>query len=896
MIRPNLSALLLALPAAPYLPAPLLAQEPTAEGASALGLPELEARHWTVDYLTPPAGEVLEVGGMGFLSDGRLVVSTRRGQVWLVDQPLAEDPADARFTLFAEGLWEGLGLAVVHDEIFVVQRTELSRLVDTDGDDRCDRIDTVCDDWGVSGNYHEFAFGLPVDDEGNFYVSLNVSFFSPKWWHGKSPVPYRGWILKISPEGEMTPVAMGVRSPCGLGLNPEGDLFYTDNQGDWMPVCPIAHVRPGDFFGHPASLDWTEEYLDTKTKAGDMIPPTRERAPAAIWIPYEWSRSTGNLVADETGGAFGPFEGQMIVGEVTNGMVLRAMLEKVRGEYQGAIVPLRHQVGSTARVAFAPDGTLICGLTNRGWGGLSPADGLARVRFTGVTPQEVEGVHLVQDGFDVRLTLPLAADAEPAARAFHHDYDYWWEYGSPERHREDLAVGSVEVSADRRTLRLRGMPLVAGRVARVTLDGVVAEGGLPLLHDEFAYTINQLPEGPRSAEHVAKTVPPPPARASEREGWLRLTWGDATDLWTGEGWELVDAELDRDDPTRLATTPGVGALCNTAASEPEDFVSGVELGDARVTLAYMLPAGGSAALYLQGRYGLLLSESSRGGPMSGTLLGGEGYDGRAPVREVHGVPGQWHELDLVFRAPRFDGSGRKTEDARIERVSIDGVQVQGRFDFGGPSEGGLPGEVPAGPLRFEASRGPVALGNVQAQPPKSVGPGGTFVDPLADGLEGWTLDGDPASFEYDDGTLYGAGPRCHAFTPRGDHRDVEVMARVKLGEGARSALFLRSRPGDPRPSGYEVVLNATFADEERTGSVSGLAPRTVQLVGPDTWFDLRARCETVDGGVRVRVWVNGVLVNEVLDPEGRFASGHVALQQHHEGGLVEIEELRVREL
>jgi hypothetical protein len=122
------------------------------------------------------------------------------------------------------------------------------------------------------------------------------------------------------------------------------------------------------------------------------------------------------------------------------------------------------------------------------------------------------------------------------------------------------------------------------------------------------------------------------------------------------------------------------------------------------------------------------------------------------------------------------------------------------------------------------------------------------------------------------------------------------MARVKLGEGARSALFLRSAPGDPRPSGYEVVLNATFAEEERTGSVAGLAPRTVQLVGPDTWFDLRARCETVAGGTRVRVWVNGVLVNEWLDPESRFESGHVALQQHHEGGLLELEELRVREL
>ena len=138
-----------------------------------------EADYWTVYYLTPPSGEVLEVGGIDFLPDGRLIVSTRRGQVWIIDDPLAEDPADAGFTLFAEGLWEGLGLNVHDGEIFVLQRTELSRLVDIDGDDICDEIETICNDWGVSGNYHEFAFGLPIDDEGNFYVSFNVSFFSP---------------------------------------------------------------------------------------------------------------------------------------------------------------------------------------------------------------------------------------------------------------------------------------------------------------------------------------------------------------------------------------------------------------------------------------------------------------------------------------------------------------------------------------------------------------------------------------------------------------------------------------------------------------------------------------------------------------------------------------------
>ena len=251
-----------------------------------------EAEFFALDALTSPDGSVLEVGGMDFLPDGRLAVSTRRGQVWIVENPLADDPADARFHLFAEGLQEGLGLAVVDGEIHVLQRGELTRLRDVDGDGVADHLDTISDDWGMSGNYHEFAFGLPRDDEGNFWISLNVAFLSPKWWHGKSPAPYRGWVLKIAPDGTTTPVAPGFRSPCGLGRNAAGDMFATDNQGDWLASSPVYHVQPGRFYGHPAGLDWTVDYKLAGKKSTDTDPPRLRRAPAAVWLPYAWSRST----------------------------------------------------------------------------------------------------------------------------------------------------------------------------------------------------------------------------------------------------------------------------------------------------------------------------------------------------------------------------------------------------------------------------------------------------------------------------------------------------------------------------------------------------------------------------------------------------------------------------
>ena len=382
--------------------------------ALALVSQPVETDYWSVEHFTSPDGEILEVGGMGFLPDGRLVVSTRRGQVWTIDDALADDPADAVFTLAAEGLHEGLGLQVVGEDVLLVQRGELSRLRDLDRDGTFETIDTITQDWGMTGNYHEFAFGLPRDEDGNVYVSLNVGFWSPEWWHGRSMAPWRGWVLRIAPDGTVTPVASGLRSPCGLAIDDKGRLLATDNQGDWMAACPIIHVRDGEFYGHPASLHWNDadgEYPST------TIPPDRFPDPAAIWLPYAWSRSTGNLEPDQTNGRFGPFEDQLLVAELTNGMLLRAQLEEVDGVTQGACFKFLQRVGSACRVLFAPDGSLIVGFTNRGWGGYPPGHGLARVRFLGEDPMEIERVAIQPDGFALEFTKPLEHGHLPQMRS-----------------------------------------------------------------------------------------------------------------------------------------------------------------------------------------------------------------------------------------------------------------------------------------------------------------------------------------------------------------------------------------------------------------------------------------------------------------------------------------------
>lgn len=864
-----------------------------------------EAEFYAVDYLTPPAGEVLEIGGMDFLSDGRLVVSTRRGQVWIVEEPLAEDPADAKFTLFCEGLWEGLGLDVTDDEIFVLQRGELSKLTDLDGDGVCDRIDTLCNRWGLSGNYHEFAFGLPRDEAGNFYIGLNVSFFEPEWWHGKSSVPYRGWIMRISPDGSIAPVAVGARSPCGLGMNSAGDLFYTDNQGDWMPASPIFHVQEDAFFGHPAGLDWTDEYRATATYASDRIPPPRaaQRANAALWLPYKWSRSPGNLVPDETGGRFGPFEDQLFVAELTNGMVLRCDLEQVRGEYQGAVFLFRQKIGSVARVAFAPDGTLFCGMTNRGWGGLPPADGLARVRWRGGVPMEMASVDLLQDGFEIEFTRPVAADCELTPSNFvltDYDYDYWWEYGSPERDTRTLEVTRAELSADRKSVLVHANDLRAARCARMVLKDVVAEGGLPLLHDEFNYTINQLPEGDATTEHIAKVVPPPPAKDSDEEGWLRLTYGDATELWEFEGWQLCDVELARDDPARFETKPGVNALVNDRSDSPSDYVSKARLGDGTYQVGFLLPKGGDSGLLIQGTYEVRITDSQPTSEMDTDHCGAiAGL--RPPLRNAYAGSGIWHELQVDFQAARFDAAGNKVENARFLEVRLDGQLIHENVELEG-STNGEP-EAPLGPFVVRGARTPVAIGNLRFKPTRdraredreTPGDWGEWTDVFdGDSLDGWSIS-DDGTWEVDYGAIIGTGKASHLFSPRGDYADVDIRAEVKISDGGNSGLYFRVAEGPGWPRGYEAQINSSYPDPQKTGSLYSIAPIAVQLVGPDTWFDYHVTCRDVEAGTHILIRVNGVPITDVIDPDRRHRTGHIALQQHHEGSVIEVRKLLARE-
>lgn len=850
-----------------------------------------EAAHYTVDYLTPPDGERLEVGGLAFRSDGTLLVSTRRGRVWWVANPEAEDPADARFHIYAEGLQEGLGLAVVDDRVFVVQRGELSELVDTDGDQVCDRIETVSQGWGMSGNYHEFAFGLPVDAEGNFYVGLNVGFWNPEWWHGISKVPFRGWILKVAQDGVVTPVASGVRGPAGMGFDTQGNLLYTDNQGDWFPVCGLFRVQDGDFFGHPASLRWTEEYGLGEVAPETEVEPAPERTAPAVWIPYEWSQSTGSMVPDTTGGAFGPFADQLFVAELTNGLVMRCLLEEVEGTLQGAILPFRRGIGSAFRVEFGPKGTLFAGMTNRGWGGLAPDDGIARVRYTGALPLEYQDIHLLEDGFELTFTRPLerAPDlTEVAVRDY--DYNWWWHYGSPAVRHRTLGVGGLELSEDRRTLVVRIPELEAGRCVRVTV------GGVGLVHDAFDYTINRLPGGPvvpvAKAEEERVMVG---ERISDDGAWIALSDSADHDRWQGDGWLRADAaSVAVDEAGDLAATAGTDALISSG-SPRSDLRTRAELGDFEFKFRFMLDEGADSGMYFMGRYELQLnSDPGACGGIWATM---------PPSERVFRGPGEWHALEGRFIAPRFDATGRKVADARFEDVWMDEVLLYDEATVRGPT-GGADGEdeVRRGVLRLQANTGIMAITDLRVKPLNPEQPArkvlGTEVlwnggDPLE---QGWEMAG-PGAFVVEDGALKATGGMGLLWYAAEAFEDFELELEWQVEDPSdNSGVFVRfpAAGGDPWVAvngGYELQISDLDGPRHDTGSVySFQGSLDVPTKPPGEWNHYRIRVV----GQHYHVEVNGVVVNDFIGERG-FA-GHIGLQNHDDGSPVRFRNVTVKRL
>lgn len=445
---------------------------------------------------------VLEVSGVVPMGGKRLAVATRMGDVWMVDGAYA-DPPDPQFTRFATGLHEPLGLLRDAGSLLTMQRSELTHLRDTDGDGTADEYLAAAKGWNVSGNYHEYAFGPKRDAQGNLWLALNVGMGAGS----DNSRPWRGWAMRVTPQGKLEPMCGGLRSPCALGANADGDMFVSDQQGTWVAATPIHHLRQGAFFGNAETTKTFDApgstiKLSAAVPDGVPYPKALELLPElknpAVWLPYlKAGQSSTDLLLDDTAGRFGPFAGQMFVSDFTTASVTRVYLEKVNGVYQGACFGFREGFASAVvRVAFGEDGSLFAGLTNRGWSSRGTAAyGLQRLVWTGKTPMEILAMKAVPGGFELVFTKPVdrTVAADPARYSgSSYTYNYWSKYGSPEIDAQPMRVTAATVSDDGRRVRLQVDAVRRYYVHELRVDVPSAEGE-SILHPVGYYTVNEIP-------------------------------------------------------------------------------------------------------------------------------------------------------------------------------------------------------------------------------------------------------------------------------------------------------------------------------------------------------------------------------------------------------------------
>ena len=300
----------------------------------------------------------------------------------------------------------------------------------------------------------------------------------------------------------------------------------------------------------------------------------------------------------------------------------------------------------------------------------------------------MENIHLIKDGFEITFTKPL--DSFPKITGQKYDYNWWWEYGSPQQHTAPLTVRNIAPSADGKKLTVKFNELEAGKCVILTINDATSQDGESLLHNQVSYTINKMPGG--ELAYVAKEVVPPVERGNRVEGWLYLSWLDAFALWENDGVYTCNAELNRDDPSKFVTSEGNGAL---VAHEGNSMTTSFPVTDGAFRIKFMLASDAKATIDLPIGVQVLLSDSTTG--LTGSIVDLETDTLHKATENGYLGAGIWHTLNVKYTA----------NPDHIESVELNGVFVLQDVPIDGTST--------AKPIQVKTVRGDMAFGDVRVK-------------------------------------------------------------------------------------------------------------------------------------------------------------------------------------
>jgi len=271
-----------------------------------------------------------------------------------------------------------------------------------------------------------------------------------------------------------------------------------------VPTGSLYHVRKDNFYGHPASLVWKKEWKNRDPFNAPIAELDKMRTRAAVLFPQGiMANSPSQPLVDMTNGKFGPFSGQLFIGEINRDRILRVMLEKVGGEFQGACIPFMdaHELRiANNRLAFAPDGSLWIGQISFG-GWVGGESGMQRIVFTGDIPMEVYTMSLTRNGFNLTFTQSLDL-ATVTNRLNYKMRSYRYEYKkkdieegidvAPQVDVKDVSITDIKLSEDKKTVSLIIDNLKPGYIYELKLGDIKSSAGQQLRNKLICYTLNKL--------------------------------------------------------------------------------------------------------------------------------------------------------------------------------------------------------------------------------------------------------------------------------------------------------------------------------------------------------------------------------------------------------------------
>jgi hypothetical protein len=597
------------------------------------------------------------------------------------------DPAKIEVSECADGFYEPLGLCAVGDDIYCSNRKSIVKLSDMDRDGYYETREVVAEGW-EGWNYHQFCFGL-VHRDGKLYATLSTAMAPPAWegmgTNAAPNGPMRGGVLEVDLSSKTASViAGGLRAPNGIGFGPEGSLWYLDNQGAWMPSSQLCEVIPGRFYGHHNRTNLVPKLAEMFPNGGvPSVYVDRPRTPASILMPHNEAANSPTQPQFITSGLYA---GQMYIGELTGGGIRRVNLERVNGQWQGALFQFTQGLESgVQRMIWGPDGCLYTGGIGAGgnWNWRETKFGLQRLSPNGKTAFEMLAIRATPTGFRVEFTKPVSP--EWLANAANYTVRQWRyepteQYGGPKIDEESLAVSRATPEADGRSVTLEIRGLKPGRCVSLRMDPKSVEGE-PIWSTEAWYTLNEIPRMEPARPGAIAGVSIDPEKSGVGVGVLPPADGitmlaASADVMFHKGAQKQASRDGARSAEELRALPGFVEVAGTG-----DLVSNNSLGDARLHIEWLSPPGGGGATGGEQRRvpaeplrdpGARDSRSRRPGACVAERRGRRNLQAQSPRRKRRRRP--WTVAGLRHLVPRSAvreraEDRRRAPDALLERRS-----------------------------------------------------------------------------------------------------------------------------------------------------------------------------------------------------------------------------------